>query len=92
MTEMMLVDISDQWLAIVLSAVLVWVGSAIVWMVLPHHKNDFGKLPDEDAAQNALRPQNLKPGQYAMPYCKSPKDQQKPEVKERYDRGPVGIL
>ena len=58
-----MVTITDLWLAILPSAIIVWVASAIIGMVLPHHKKDFASLPDEDAAINALRPQNLKPGQ-----------------------------
>lgn len=90
--EGMIVDISSQWLAIVLAAVIVWVASAIVWMVLPHHKKEFSKLPDEDGAANALRPQNLKPGQYAIPYCADMKDQAKPEMIEKYEKGPIALI
>ena len=75
MAEM--IYISDQWLAILLSAVLVWIGSALVWMVSPHHKKDFAPLPDEDAALDALRPQNLKPGIYNIPHCQDWNDAKK---------------
>ena len=87
-----MVSIADLWLAILLSSVIVWVGSALVWMVFPHHKKDFAKLPDEDAAINALRPQNLKPGQYNIPYCADMAHAKQPEVIENFAKGPVGIL
>ena len=61
-----MVTIGALWLPILLSAVAVWVASAIIWMVMPYHKSDFRKLPDEDAALRALTPQGLVPGQYSF--------------------------
>jgi hypothetical protein len=54
-----MVTIGALWLPILLSSIVVWVASALFWMVMPHHKSDFGKLPDEDAARQALTPQDL---------------------------------
>lgn len=34
-------DLLSLWLPILLSAAVVWIVSAIVWMALPHHKQDF---------------------------------------------------
>jgi hypothetical protein len=39
------------WLPILLSAIAVWVASAINWMVMPHHESDYRKFPDEDAVR-----------------------------------------
>ena len=52
-----MVTIGALWLPILLSAIAVWVASAIIWMAMPHHKSDFRKLPDEDAALRALTSQ-----------------------------------
>ena len=87
-----MVTIGALWLAILLSAVAVWVVSAIIWMAMPHHKSDYGKLPDEDAALQALTPQRLAPGQYSIPYATSPKDFQNPETIRKFEDGPVGFL
>ncbi len=89
-TEM--IYISQQWLAILLSAVAVWIASSLIWMVMPHHKSDFKKLPDEDTTMKTLREQNLAPGLYVMPHCKSWDDAKKPEVIEKMTNGPVGYL
>ena len=86
-----MVTIGGLWLAILLSTIAVWVASAILWMVMPHHKSDYGKLPDEDAVRQALTPQ-LAPGQYSIPYAPSPSDQQDPETARRFEEGPVGFL
>ena len=87
-----MVTIGALWLPILLSAVAVWVASAIIWMVMPHHKSDFAKLPDEDAARQALAPQQLVPGQYSIPYAASAKDAQDPETVRKFEEGPVGFL
>ena len=87
-----MVTIGALWLPILLSGIAVWVASALVWMVLSHHKSDFSKLPDEDAARQALIPQNLAPGQYSIPYAVTPKDAQEPETARKFEEGPVGFL
>jgi hypothetical protein len=43
------------WLPILLSAVLVFVASSLLLMVLGYHAADWQKLPEEDAVQEALR-------------------------------------
>jgi len=40
---------------IVLSAVIVFIASSIMYMVLPYHKSDYKKLPDEDKLLGVLR-------------------------------------
>ena len=37
--------LSALWLPIVLSAVIVFVASSIMHMVLPYHRSDYHKLP-----------------------------------------------
>ena len=45
-----MVSIPELWLPILVATVLVFVASNLVWMVLPHHKSDARRLPDEAAA------------------------------------------
>jgi len=85
------VTIGALWLPILLSAVVVFVLSLVFWTVSPHHKKDFKPLTDEDAALNALRPQNLVPGQYWIPHAE-PQQMKDPAVIQKYEQGPVGIL
>lgn len=87
-----MVDLFSLWLPILLSAVVVWIISALVWTALPHHKNDYQPLPDEDAARKALLPQNLKPGLYNMPHVADWKDSKKPDVIKKFDDGPNGYF
>jgi hypothetical protein len=50
-----MVPITALWLPILLSAVIVFVASSILHMVLPYHKSDYRKLPEEDKVMDALR-------------------------------------
>jgi hypothetical protein len=77
------------WLPIVLSAVIVFIASSIIHMVLPYHRGDYKKLPDEEKAREALR--GLPPGLYTVPYC-SHQTMKSPEVQEKFRQGPVGML
>ena len=87
-----MVTIGALWLPILLSSIAVWVASALVWTVMPHHKSDWAKLPDEDAARRALIPQGLVPGLYSIPYAVTHKDLEDPETTRKFEEGPVGIL
>ena len=87
-----MVTIGALWLPILLSAIAVWVASAIIWMVMPHHKSDYSKFPDEDAARQALGPQGFAPGFYNIPHIGAPSDLQDPEVIRKFEEGPVGFF
>ena len=65
-----MITIGSLWLAIVISSVLVWLASFVVWVVLPHHKRDYRSLPNEEAARSTLTPQKLLPGQYNIPHLR----------------------
>jgi len=87
-----MVPITALWLPILLSAVIVFVASSILHMVLPFHKSDYRKLPDEGKVTDALRAVGVTPGPvYSFPHC-THKDMKSPEVVEKFKRGPVGLL
>lgn len=86
-----MVPLSALWLPIVLSAVIVFVASSIVHMLLPYHKGDYRQLPEEDKVLTALRAAGLKRGLYVFPYC-THKDMKSPAVQEKYKQGPVGMM
>jgi hypothetical protein len=87
-----MVPITALWLPILLSAVIVFVASSILHMVLPYHKSDYRKLPDEDRVVDALRAAGVTPGpSYTFPHC-THKDMKSPEIIEKFKRGPVGLI
>jgi hypothetical protein len=87
-----MVSLGALWLPIVLSAVLVFVLSSIIHMVLRYHNADYTPLPNEDAVRAAIRSGNPAPKQYIIPYCASPKEMESPEAKRKFIEGPVGVL
>jgi len=86
------VTLGELWQPIVLSAVLVFITSSIVHMVLKYHASDYKLLPNEDAVRAAIRAGNPEPRQYIIPYCKEMKDLQSPEMKQKFEEGPVAVL
>ena len=80
------------WLPILLSSVIVFVVSSIIHMVLPWHKNDYLKVPNEDRAMEVLRPLAVPPGDYMMPRPSSVDDMRSPEFAEKLKNGPVMMV
>lgn len=86
-----MVPLSALWLPIVLSAVIVFIASSVMHMLLPYHKGDYRELPDEDKVLGAMRGAGLKRGLYVFPYC-TQKDMKAPAMQVKYKQGPVGML
>lgn len=84
-----MVSIPELWLPILLAAVLVFIASSIIHMVLPYHRSDFSQMPEEANRMDALR--GLAPGNYMFPHCDH-KEMSKPENVEKFKRGPVGTV
>ncbi|MGH7670354.1 MAG: hypothetical protein ACRENQ_12770 [Gemmatimonadaceae bacterium] len=87
-----MVGIGQLWLPIVVSAVIVFVMSSIIHMVLPWHKGDYPALADQDRIMDALRPFNLQPGDYMLPRPKDMADMKSAEFKEKATRGPKVVM
>ena len=86
------VSIPELWQPVLLSTVLVWIASALIWMVLPHHKKDFKALPDEEAARQALQGPSLTPGLYNIPHMESWDAAKDPAEAKKFTDGPVAFL
>ena len=86
------VSVIDLLFPILLSAVFVFVVSTILHMVIPIHRGDFAKLPGEEQLLDAMRSQSLQPGSYMFPCAESMKDMGTPEMIEKCNKGPVGIM
>lgn len=83
-------SITALWLPILVSAALVFVVSAIIWMVMPWHKSDFMNTRDEDGVRAALR--GNEPGYYMLPYVIDRNEFKRPEVAEKYREGPLAFI
>ena len=87
-----MVPLSSLVLPIVLSAVIVFILSAIVHMVLPYHRGDRKRLAREDDALEAVRRLSLAPGDYMAPHAGSPEGMRRPEFVEKMKRGPIVLM
>jgi hypothetical protein len=88
-----MVSLTALWLPILLSAVIVFVASSILHMVLPYHKSDYKKLPNETLLSEAMRAEGgLVPGTYHFPHCADHKQMKSPEMMDKYKKGPIGLL
>jgi hypothetical protein len=87
-----MVPISSLWLPILLSAVLVFIASSIIHMVLPYHRSDYRKVPAEDEVMEALRKFNIPPGDYVVPCPDGPAGMSKPEFLAKREKGPILIM
>jgi hypothetical protein len=86
-----MVSLAALWLPIVLSAIVVFLASSIMYMLLPYHRSDYQQLPDEDKLLAALRSAGLKRGLYHFPHC-THKEMKSPAAIEKFKQGPVGML
>jgi hypothetical protein len=87
-----MVPILSLWLPILLSAVLVFVASSIIHMLLPYHRTDFRKVPSEDEAMEALRNLNIPPGDYVMPFAGDPEAMKSEDYIAKTKKGPVVFM
>jgi hypothetical protein len=86
-----MVSLAALWLPILLSAVIVFVASAIMHMLLPYHKSDCKRLPEEEKLLATLRAAGLSRGLYMFPYGDH-KEMKSPAMQEKYKQGPVGMM
>jgi len=87
-----MVDITQLWLPILVSPVLVFLVSSVIHMVTPWHKGDYRTVPNEDGVMQALRPFGLTPGDYMMPRPSSMADMQSPAFLEKVKLGPKAVM
>jgi hypothetical protein len=90
--EVVVTELNALWLPILLSSVIVFVVSSIIHTVLPWHKKDYIKMPNEDKVMDALRPLAIPPGDYMVPRPASSQDMRSPEFIEKVKKGPVMVV
>lgn len=81
--------IMTLWQPILLSAVLTFIAGAVIWMVMPWHKTDWHKTPDEEAVRAALK--GTEPGMYTVPNC-DPAQFKDPEMQRKFKDGPQAYI
>lgn len=87
-----MVQVMSLWIPILLSAVLVFLTSFLIHMVLRYHSSDYKKLPAEGDVLDALRKFNIPPGDYHFPRPDCMKAMKDPAFIEKRTKGPVGMM
>lgn len=80
------------WLPIIVCAVVLFFASFLAWAVLPHHKPDFKKWPDEGRLLEFIRESGAAPGEYIFPWCGDNASMKDPAVQEKLAAGPWGVI
>lgn len=85
-------DLAALWLPLLLATVFIFIASSIIHMMPLWHKNDYPRLPDQEAARAAIGPLGVPPGDYMLPRCASMKDYGSPEFRAKLQEGPNWII
>jgi hypothetical protein len=80
------------WLPILVSAVFVFIASAILHMAPLWHRTDFPAVPNQDAVRAALRPMAIPPGDYMVPRATGREEMNSAEFKQKMNEGPVLVM
>lgn len=87
-----MVPVMSLWLPILLSAVVVFILSSLIHMVLGYHKHDYDDVANEDTVLSGIRGFGLPPGNYLFPCARSMKEMGSPEFKAKHEAGVSAIL
>lgn len=87
-----MVPILSLWAPILLAAILVFVASSVIHMVVGYHRTDFRRLPKETEVLDALRRFSLPPGEYVAPHVNAMADMKDPAFLEARNKGPVVFM
>ncbi len=87
---MQTISLVSLWLPILLSAIVVFLASAIIWMAVKWHDSDWQKLPNEEAARNALK--GTPRGDYTMPYAMTAEARASDDFKQKCEEGPIAMV
>lgn len=87
-----MVSLASLWLPILVAAILVFIASSLVHMVLGYHRSDYGIVPSEDKVMDALRPFNIPPGDYLAPSPYAAPSMRDPAFIAKRKRGPVFMM
>jgi hypothetical protein len=84
--------LSALWLPILLSAAVVFVVSSLIHTAIPWHRNDYPRVPNEDAVLEALQPYPIPPGDYMMPQAVGMAEMRSEAFEEKMRNGPVLVM
>ena len=75
-----------------IAAVLVFIASSLIHMVIKWHQSEHKAVPNEDEVRAALGKSKPVPGKYVMPFCKDGKEMATPEMQRKFIEGPNVVM
>jgi hypothetical protein len=87
-----MVSLTSVLVPILASAVIVFLASSVLHMMLTYHFSDVAGVPNEAGVMAALRPFNIPPGDYMIPRAASMKESRDPAFLDKLKQGPVAIM
>src|SRR4030095_9075205 len=89
-----MVPVTSLVIPILVSAVLVFVASSIIHMVLPYHRSDLRAIPKPKETEflEAVRRLSLSPGDYGAPHPGSSAGMKDPDFIAQMKKGPVVFM
>ena len=75
-----------------LAAVLVFVASSLIHMVIKWHQSEYKTFANEDEVRAAIRRSSPVPGKYALPFCKDSNAMASPEIQRKLAEGPNVVM
>ena len=82
----------ELWLPILLTGLGTHIASTLAWMVLPHHKPEWKKMPAEDEFLDFLDQKQVPAQQFMFPFCDDMKQASSPEFKQKQEARCNGLL
>lgn len=86
------VELISLWLPILLTTVMLFFSGFICWMVLPNHKPDWKKLPNETEFLHKMAEWDIPKGNYAYPYAMDKESMEGENAKKAIEQGTFGTI
>ena len=87
-----MVSLTQLLIPMLVAAVAVFITSSIVHMLMPYHRSDYDRFPDEAGFLNHVRSLNLPPGDYFAPAPPKEGGMKDPAFAEAVKRGPRVVM
>jgi len=88
----MTISLLQLWMPIILGTALAWIASGLIHMVIKYHNSDYQQVSNEDEVLAAIRNGSPGLGIHSLPYCVDMSEMGKPEMQEKFAKGPVAFL
>lgn len=85
-------SLASLWIPILVAAVVAFIASSVTHMLIPWHRNDYPKLPNEDQFRAAVKPLAIPPGDYMVPRSHQAADLKSEAFRAKWSEGPNMIL